>query len=271
MIMQFSIGEFSKVTGLSAKTLRFYHDKGLLIPSFIDNESGYRYYDNYCFERAMIINELRGLEFSLADISMILEDADSDEDILAHLENQKEKIRKQMELDRQVINRIDQIIIKERGIRNMSEDQSNTIQEIETESLLVAGIRITGKYSDCGPVFGTLGKKMGRYIRGKAMCLYYDCEYKENDADFEPCFPVSKKVEKEGIQVHEIPPAKCLSLIHIGPYEELGRSYAKLMEYAKANGMEMLLPSREIFIKGPGMVFRGNPKKYITEIQIPVA
>ena len=29
----FSIGEFSQVTGLSVKTLRFYHEKGILIPS----------------------------------------------------------------------------------------------------------------------------------------------------------------------------------------------------------------------------------------------
>ena len=32
-----------------------------------------------------------------------------------------------------------------------------------------------------------------------------------------------------------------------------------------------LLPSREVYIKGPGMIFRGNPKKYLTEIQIMIA
>jgi effector-binding domain-containing protein len=30
-------------------------------------------------------------------------------------------------------------------------------------------------------------------------------------------------------------------------------------------------PPREIYIKGPGMIFRGNPKKYLTEIQFPVS
>jgi effector-binding domain-containing protein len=29
-----------------------------------------------------------------------------------------------------------------------------------------------------------------------------------------------------------------------------------------------LLPSREVYLKGPGIIFRGNPKKYLTEIQI---
>ncbi len=36
----FSIGEFSKVTGLTVKTLRFYHEQGLLVPSCIDEETG---------------------------------------------------------------------------------------------------------------------------------------------------------------------------------------------------------------------------------------
>ena len=31
----FTIGEFSKITGMTVKTLRFYHEEGLLVPSFI--------------------------------------------------------------------------------------------------------------------------------------------------------------------------------------------------------------------------------------------
>ena len=33
--------------------------------------------------------------------------------------------------------------------------------------------------------------------------------------------------------------------------------------------MKINYPIREIYIKGPWMIFRGNPKKYITEIQFP--
>ena len=36
----FSIGEFSKVTGLTVKTLRFYHDKGLLVPAWVEEILG---------------------------------------------------------------------------------------------------------------------------------------------------------------------------------------------------------------------------------------
>ena len=39
-----AIGEFSRVTHLSVRTLRRYHDAGLLEPARVDEASGYRYY-----------------------------------------------------------------------------------------------------------------------------------------------------------------------------------------------------------------------------------
>ena len=50
----YSIGEFSKITGLSVKTLRFYHAKDVLIPSCVDDSSGYRYYDRSNVEKARV-------------------------------------------------------------------------------------------------------------------------------------------------------------------------------------------------------------------------
>ena len=38
----FSIGEFSKITGLTVKTLRYYHEEGVLVPSHVDGQTGYR-------------------------------------------------------------------------------------------------------------------------------------------------------------------------------------------------------------------------------------
>jgi hypothetical protein len=50
----FSIGEFSKLTQLTVKTLRFYHEEGLLIPAFVDPDTGYRYYDQSHLETALV-------------------------------------------------------------------------------------------------------------------------------------------------------------------------------------------------------------------------
>lgn len=58
--MRFSIGEFSLITSLSIKSLRLYHEKGLLIPAEVDAGSGYRYYDGSNFETAKSIKMLKG-------------------------------------------------------------------------------------------------------------------------------------------------------------------------------------------------------------------
>ena len=66
MKASYSIGEFSKVTGLSVKTLRFYHEKGILVPSSVDDLSGYRFYDESKVEKARVIMRRNRL---LADIA----------------------------------------------------------------------------------------------------------------------------------------------------------------------------------------------------------
>lgn len=59
-----------------------------------------------------------------------------------------------------------------------------------------------------------------------------------------------------------------MTLLHKGPYEELGRAYERLLKYAKEKGYEFASPCREVYLKGPGMIFKGNPQNYLTEIQM---
>ena len=82
--------------------------------------------------------------------------------------------------------------------------------------------------------------------------------------------PVRQRKDIEGISMRELPAARCISLLHKGPYEQLGSSYAKVLKHVKERGYTILMPTREVYIKGPGMIFKGNPQNYLTEIQIPV-
>ena len=53
-----------------------------------------------------------------------------------------------------------------------------------------------------------------------------------------------------------------------GPYENLRLSYGKIFSYMSDKGYKVQLPTREIFLKGPGLIFKGNPNNYLTEIQV---
>ncbi len=265
----FSIGEFSRVTGLSIKTLRFYHDKGLLTPARVDDKSGYRYYDQRGVEAARVIVALRDLEFALAEIQRILEDYSDDGDILDYLEKHETAIGERIRQQQTIRATLQRIIESERQARAASGHSGVAVVEKDLPPLLVAGVRIRGKYSECGRGFGLIGRKMWRRIAGKPLCLYYDTEYKEDDADFEACMPLrpGKTVEVAGIDVRELPGGRCASLMHHGPYTELGRSYEKILAWLGERDHQPNGPTREVYHKGPGMIFRGNPDRYLTEIQ----
>jgi DNA-binding transcriptional MerR regulator/effector-binding domain-containing protein len=268
----FSIGEFSTISGITVRTLRFYHELGLLVPARIDPVTNYRTYDERNLETAKVIAALRGLEFPLEQIREILDECRDDEDALGQLERQQKMLTGKVRHYQTVLNTINLLIDKERRTRDEGSmaTPAPSIQERDVESILVAGIRMKGFYSDCGKGFATLGKTLGRQIAGKPLCLFYDGEYREGDANFEPCMPIRKLIPSNGISVHELPAARCATLIHHGPYEDVKGSYAKLLKYVNEQGYKILLPTREVYVKGPGMIFRGNPKNYVTEIQIPI-
>lgn len=264
----FSIGEFSKITGLTVKTLRFYHEQGVLVPSRVDGQSGYRYYADNKVETARIIVRLRALEFPLHDITQILNAHEDDGDILDYLERQKRSLQEKMKQYREMDQSLEQIINQEMEARRTMTDQTFDIVEKRVDPLLVAGIRMKGAYSDCGKGFSTIGKRFGRHLCGKPLLLHFDDEYKEDDAEFEACIPVRKGGTKDGVTVHEIPGGECVALLHKGPYDDIGRSYAKIFEYVNERGYKYEVPTRELYLKGPGMLFKGNPKNYLTEIQL---
>lgn len=134
--------------------------------------------------------------------------------------------------------------------------------------MLVAALRMNGKYSDAGKGFSQLGKRFSRHICGKALMLHYDPEYKESDASYEVCMPIRKGKSTDNIEVRELAGGPCLSLIHTGPYDQIGPAYIKIIEFARQQEYQIEAPTREIYLKGPGMILKGNPKKYVTEIQM---
>lgn len=71
-----------------------------------------------------------------------------------------------------------------------------------------------------------------------------------------------------GVECRVLPGGLCLALVHRGAYNSISRAYEKVFETFQTTGRNFALPTREIYWKGPGMFFRGNPDRYVTEIQV---
>ena len=266
----FSIGEFSLITRLSVKTLRYYHEEGLLVPDYIDNETGYRYYREQSFEKVIVITMFREMNFSITDIKDIFSLFTDDIEVMDSLLAQKNKIEGAIHRYRKIHTSLEQLIQQIRSNEMDLKNNNYDVEEKNLEDIIFAGIRYNGKYGDMGRFFTLVGKKVGRYIAGRPMALYYDGEYRENDADIEPGFPVLKSISDNEIACRVLPGGKALTIIHRGAYKTLGNSYRKILSCLEEKKLNMKLPTRELYLKGPGIIFKGKPDNYLTEIQIPV-
>jgi DNA-binding transcriptional MerR regulator len=84
-----TIGDFSRATHLSVKTLRHYHEVGLLEPDDIDPDNGYRYYTGHQIPTAQVIRRLRDLQMPVGEVKAVLSAPDPDARnrlIVAHLD-----------------------------------------------------------------------------------------------------------------------------------------------------------------------------------------
>jgi len=115
--MKFSIGEFSKITSLSIKSLRLYHEKGILIPAEVDEFTGYRYYNEANYDMARSIKILKDYEFTLAEIKEILDQCDEESEILEQLHNKLGEIQNKIERYKEISRSIESLINSEREIQ----------------------------------------------------------------------------------------------------------------------------------------------------------
>ena len=142
MKTSYSIGEFSQITGLSVKTLRFYHEKGILAPTSVDEATAYRFYDAGKIEKARIIMQLRQMEFSLEDITKVFAECADDADILNHLEQKKQFIQQRISEDRDIVRSLSEIIAKEKEAKQLLEKCNFAVGQRTLEPTLIAGIRL---------------------------------------------------------------------------------------------------------------------------------
>lgn len=97
--MKMHIKEFSKLCGVSVRTLHYYDEIGLLKPAFVDEQNGYRFYDEKSLERIQEILFYRELDFPLKSISEIISSPDYDKQ-KALKEQRKLLIIKKQRLER---------------------------------------------------------------------------------------------------------------------------------------------------------------------------
>ncbi|MGL6106966.1 MerR family transcriptional regulator [Romboutsia sp.] len=107
----YRIGEFSKLSKTTIKTLRYYAEAGILEPEYIDEFTGYRFYSTKQLVELHKIQAYRQIGLSINEIKLILKYGD-DENIL---------LKRKTELEMEIANSIDQLSRIEFIISNKQE------------------------------------------------------------------------------------------------------------------------------------------------------
>lgn len=261
----YRISDFSRITSLTVKALRYYDEENILTPSYRDETNSYRYYGENDFKKAQLIVLLRDLDFSISEIKDILVGCSDPGDLSYYLEEKKSMIENRISREKELIKRINLHIKPECKEENR---MAYKIEVKEIPPVTVASIRYKGKYSDVGKYIGKIYKAIKGKGTGAPFNCYYDAEYKE-DADIELCVPAMELIKAPGISAKKLPGIKAVCTVHTGSYDRLNLAYKALLDYANEHNIHCLTPSREVYIKGPGMIFRGNENNYITEIMVP--
>jgi effector-binding domain-containing protein len=268
----FKIGDFSRLSRVSVKTLRYYDEISLLKPDKLDQFTAYRYYSADQLPRLNYIVALKNIGLSLDQVATLIDDD------LTPSQMRNIFILKRGELQQRVNEEQRRLEEVERLLGQIEKEGSMPDYQVtikKTQPQLVASIRdVLPAYGEVGPLYGEifeyLGKKMVFKPAGPLMLIVHDGEFKERDVDVEAAVPIGKKIAgSERVKMAELAGLEQVACtVYKGPYEGVAEAYNEIMTWVERNGYQIAGPNREIYFTDPNKV--KSPSENVTEIQFPV-
>jgi len=253
MQLRLTIGDFSRMTHLSVKALRHYHEIALLEPVAIDPDSGYRLYDVEQVPIAQVIRRLRDLGMKLDDVKRVLEAPDlnsRNRAIVEHLH------RMEVELEQTKANVA--------SLRRLLEGPETPDLTIEFRSLApTKSIAIRERVPADG--FDAWWMEAYRELHGAAAkagldrsgpdgALYPTEWFEDEVGDVVAFTPVAGEVDETRIgraQPYVIPAAELAVLLHEGSFLDLDRTFATLGKFVLERAIGVEGPIREYYLLTP--------------------
>lgn len=261
------IGEFSKIGHVTTKTLRYYDEIGLLKPVWINNATGYRYYDVQQLKTLLQINRLKGYGFTLEEVAGILT-APLDQQLLLSILKQKQNEHKEkIALLRYALKQMEQDVQNlKRGVDIMSYFDKIAVTLAEPNTQHILSIRKKMNVADYGSYMNQLQETLTREkltALGPPMSIFHDETYNPESYDMEIAIPVKEAVKG----TKTLSPGLCATTTLNGPYSQLPEAYAKLKSWMETEGYEGSGSPYEVYLTNP---FEVAADENVTAIYMPV-
>ena len=268
-----SIGEFSKICKVSTKTLRYYAEIGLILPSEINPETGYRYYAIEQLETMLLIIRLKSYNFSLEEIKQMIESGELyEEKLYAALTRKREDIKKQLHEQEKRLYQLEcDISNLKNGKPIMSYLDDIDVELVEVPMMCLLSIRkmvqADNFSDDYGVCFGRLSgriRKENLTIANPPMVLFHSNEFSPFGLDTEFAVPIKEYVTG----TRDFKAGLCLKTVVKGSYSILSSVYAKQIKWAEQKGYECTDALFEVYVTDPSQV--AEEDELITEVYYPI-
>ncbi|MFF0378571.1 MerR family transcriptional regulator [Actinoplanes missouriensis] len=267
-----TVGEFARLTHLTVKALRHYHDVGVLEPAWIDPSTSYRYYTAEQVEPAQLVRRLREVRMPVDGVRRVVSAADPaarDAMIAAHLD----VLRQELTATAAAVGSLRALLTGssagELTFRQAGEEQCLMIDgDVDQDSL-------TPWCAMAYPLLYEVAGRWGLTPAGPAGALYA-FEWFQAGGPVTAFLPVAAPPDGERVARPDgggvrwgVLPAQALAVaVHAGPCRDLDQTYGVLGRQVLERGVGASGPVRELYLVTSADT--DDPARLRTEVCWPV-
>jgi DNA-binding transcriptional MerR regulator len=263
MSERLTVGDFSRATHLTIKTLRHYHEVGLLEPAAVDPHTSYRYYAPQQIPQAQVIRRLRDLDMPVADIKAVLATPDAigrSALITKHLERLEGELAK----TRAAVD----------SLRAILERPSYAISHRTVPATRALAIRGCVERGEVAAWWhGALGElhATSRANAGVLGGLFETALFTEGRGEAIVFAPIAKSATPKvvgRVELFDVPAAELAIVTHAGSHDSIDAAYGELGAYVAGHEIAVDGPLREYYVRDP--IDARDSADWVTEIAWPV-
>ena len=244
-----AIGEFSRATHLSVKTLRHYHGLGLLVPAEVDPGSGYRRYTIDQIPTAQVIRRFRDLDMPLETIAEVLGASDlrARNDLIgAHLARMEEGLAQ----TQAAVASLRDLLHGPPAALRIDHRREETIQS--------AAISEVVDLEDLGPWFEGAIEELRAALSlqavataGPAGSVIANDFFSDERGELTIFVPTAAPVRPVGrVTPASLPAVELATTVHAGSHADVDRTYGSLATYVSEHALGVDGPIRERYLVG---------------------
>jgi DNA-binding transcriptional MerR regulator len=244
-----TIGDFSRASHLSVKTLRHYHRIGLLEPAEVDPGTGYRRYRTDQIPVAQVIRRFRDLEMPLEEIQAVL----SAPDVAARnqlIESHLRRLESSLERTQAATASLRELLMAQSpaappDLEHLSVAATPAAAITSVVELAEASAWYDGAF---GELYASLAGQ-GVEVTGTAGGIFSTDLFAEDRGEatvFVPCDLTFRSTGR--IEPLVIPAAELATTTHVGSHADIDRSYGALATYVTEHALAVEGPIREYYL-----------------------